>query len=61
MEAGHQKYQAMIRSSEFLAPLPHFPERDEGPEVKLMIYHACMIKPPLKNPQSIGYRELLGC
>lgn len=43
METSNQKDQSMIRSLGFSA-LPHSPEKREGLEMELMIYHACMRK-----------------
>lgn len=56
MGAGHHKDQPMIRSLEFSA-LPPTPEMRKGPEVELIIDHACVRKPP-KNDGSKGFGEL---
>ena len=57
MGAGHQKDQVMIRSMEF-NPNSYSPEREEGLEMKSMIDHVDVMS-LCKNPQSMGFGELL--
>ena len=61
MRIGHQEVQGMIWRLEFFNPTCHSLKKTEGLKVELMIAHAHVIWWIIcKNPQSMGFRELLG-